>query len=368
MTTMKRTRRCRSTQRGQRCVMILGHDGAHSGGALASGWRNEVRLLTNSRLKTARTCLRLHRLRYEDGWRLRSDAAPLRFGTLMHGALEAWERAQNAHADTRLALALAACAAEPDDYERVKAEALMVGYHARWIDAGLRYVAVEVQFKTRLTNPESGRSSPGWRLAGKLDAVVLDANGRTLLMEHKTCSEDLSPGCDYLTRLRLDTQISIYWAGARTLGHQVQGCLYDVIRKPGLRPLMATPVESRKYRADGALYASQRSCDESSAQYRARLLEDIAARPDSYYVRAEVTRLEDELREHQAETWQTVESLTRDLRDGRAARNPEACRQYGRLCAFFEHCSTGRPLSEDPRFTRSFDPHPELSEPGQEAA
>ena len=34
--------------------------------------------------------------------------------------------------------------------------------------------------------------------------------------------------------------------GAAALGHDVAGCLYDVICKPGLRPLKATPVEARK--------------------------------------------------------------------------------------------------------------------------
>ena len=48
------------------------------------------------------------------------------------------------------------------------------------------------------------------------------------------CSSDL-----------IDGQVSGYYVGASTLGYEVDVCLYDVIRKPTIRPYKATPEESR---------------------------------------------------------------------------------------------------------------------------
>jgi hypothetical protein len=45
----------------------------------------------------------------------------------------------------------------------------------------------------------------------------------------------------------MDGQVSTYFDGAASLGLDVAGCIYDVIGKPGIRPLQATPVEARKY-------------------------------------------------------------------------------------------------------------------------
>ena len=52
-----------------------------------------MQLLTNSRAKAARACLRLHFLRYELGYQSVHESAALRFGTLWHLAMEGWWKA-----------------------------------------------------------------------------------------------------------------------------------------------------------------------------------------------------------------------------------------------------------------------------------
>ena len=87
--------------------------------------------------------------------------------------------------------------------------------------------------------------------------------GTTVLIEHKTSSADIEDGSAFWKRLRLDSQSSNYLTGSKAVGFDPKAVLFDVIRKPRIKPLKATPVESRKYKKDGGLYANQRENDET---------------------------------------------------------------------------------------------------------
>lgn len=339
-----------------------------------------MELLSNSRTKTARACMRLHFLRYDQGWASISEAPALRFGDLFHRGLAAWWLAPSTG---RLDPALTAMSGEADPFERAKAEALMIGYDARWAqDFSLETLEVECEFRAPLRNPETGRASKTWALGGKLDLVVR-SSGRVLGGEHKTASDDITPGSPYWLRLRMDSQISIYYDGASALGHQVEGFMYDVIGKPALRP-SAVPVldengvkivldasgsrvrtkDGKKWRetassADG--YALQ-TRPETPEEYRDRILAAIAANPAAYYQRGEVVRLESELAEARSDLWQTAQAIQTARRTGQYPRNPDACVRYGRTCEFFEVCASQASLDDPTKFRRLESVHPELKE------
>mgnify|MGYP007001753624 CR=1 FL=1 len=74
-----------------------------------------------------------------------------------------------------------------------------------------------------------------------------------------TTSEDIGRGTDYWRRLRMDGQVSIYYAGSAALGYPADLCLYDVLRKPSLRPKKA--VAEVKLKKDGTPYANQQLAD-----------------------------------------------------------------------------------------------------------
>lgn len=251
-----------------------------------------------------------------------------------------------------------------DPYELARAEVMLIGYDTRWLPEMEHYevLGVESEFYTALMNPETGAPSRTWRLGGKLDGIVRDlTTGRVLVLEHKTTTEDPSPGSDYVKRLRMDGQVSVYYVGGRALGFDIEGVLYDVLGKPKQRPLKATPRESRKYKADGSLYANQRDTDETPAEYRARVAEAVAADPNAYFTRSEVVRLESEVHEAMADAWQLGRAIRENHLAGRAPRNPDACVRYGRTCEFFGVC-TGEASIEDPAlFRRSEHVHPELA-------
>ncbi len=326
-------------------------------------------LLTASRLKTARSCQRKHHISYGLGYRQLEEVDVLRFGTLMHDGLEAWWRSPRESRSSNALAAIAAGAGNIDPFERVKAEELMRGYDARWSDEPYEVLAVEVEFNTELRNPATGHTSRTWRLAGKIDVTVRDLNtGRILIIEHKTSSEDIRPGSPYWRRLRMDGQVSVYYEGAESLGLKVSGCLYDVISKPGIKPLKATPLEARKFtkpskaEPESRLYAGQRLEDETPEEYRARLVEDIATDPSGYFARGDVVRFESEMADALSDVWQLGQQIRESELAGRFPRNPDACHTYGRLCPFFDVCSGVASLDDPARFFRRENVHPELSQ------
>ena len=325
-------------------------------------------LLTNSRLKCARQCARLHRYKFLDGYRPVEDGAALAFGTLAHTGLEAWWLAVKAAAPRGAWLSNAVAAVRQTDgidpYALALVEVLLAGYHQRWADDadGYEVLGVEEQFEIALVNPATGKASPVWRLAGKLDVRARRRSDGTVgVIEHKTSSADIGPGSNYFARLAIDGQVSIYWDGASSLGDPAQWCLYDVLGKPALRPYKATPLESQKRKADGTLYANQRAEDETPADYQARVAEAVGADPEKYFRRGDVVRLEAELQEARAETWAQAGTLRENANAGRHARNPDACDAYGRMCSYFGVCSGSDSLTNERLFVRLDTAHPELA-------
>lgn len=223
-----------------------------------------------------------------------------------------------------------------------------------------------------------------------------------VVVEHKTTSADITPGSPYWRRLTLDAQVSLYLGGAGSL-------LYDVIRKPTLRPLKATPVEARRYTlpksracplcrtrsgaataphaysADGApavpgaggptmlcvdgriitdpggkLYADQRDADETPDAYEARLLADIAQHPDAYYQRGTVVRTEEEAQEAGRDVWMTARMIRESRYLDAWPRNPSACDAYGRTCDYWPVCSGTASIDDDVLYRDAGAQHEEL--------
>jgi len=343
-----------------------------------------VKLLTESRMKDARACQRLHHLKYDLGYRPVREDDVLRFGSLVHRGEEAWWLHQNGGEDP-LEAALQAMAGEADPFERAKAEVMMVGYDARWRGEPYEVIAVEAKFEAPLINPATGAPSRTWRLAGKLDVLVRDLRDRLRkLVEHKTSSEDVRPGSEYWRRLRMDGQVSTYFDGAGALGSgDVVACIYDVLSKPALRPSQVPLVgeagvkivldagggrvrtkDGKKWRetGDAAQGYVLQTRDETPEEFRARLTEAVAADPDRYFARGEVVRLEKELDEARFDRWQLGQQIREAEVAGRFPRNPDACVRYGRTCPYFPICTGEASLDDPTMFRRVEDVHPELAE------
>jgi hypothetical protein len=317
-------------------------------------------------MRSFNACRRLHSIKYELGYRSLAKSENLSFGTLIHVGLEAWWKSGGSLPD-----ALGAMRAKPGDCDAVemaKASVLLTGYDARWLPdmADIEVLGVEVEFKTRIINPATGFPMHDLEVAGKLDVVFRrSSTGKVWFAEHKTSSEDLAAGSTYWQRLRMDPQVSVYHGGMKALGHDAEGCLYDVLSKFRERPLKATPLDKQKRTKEGKLYANQRESDETIDEFTSRISEKMAECPDSYFGRAEVVRTDTELMESQKDVHATALMIRDEERLGRSPRNPGNCFLYSRTCEFFEVCSGCGSLDDEIKFTKLTGVHSELSNENQ---
>jgi hypothetical protein len=347
--------------------------------------KHHLTVVTNSQLSTFRRCQREHSIMYHQGYRSVEDVEALRFGDLWHRGLEALFCGRG----LEHAIAVATTGAA-DAYEAAKLRVLLTGYDARWsvAELGDEVVGVEETFVAPLINPETGHASTKFSLGGKLDVRM-----RASFMEHKTTSDDIGMGSLYWRTLTLDSQVSTYYAGARQLGTDPQRCVYDVVKKPGLRPKQVPLVDDSGFKivldanrervyckvekkgvgpkpretGDTKLGYELQTRDETPAEYEERLAADVMANPDAYYQRGEVVRLEAELREAEQDAWHTVRQMREAELAGRAPRNASACRRYGAVCAFFDVCCGVASLEDTSRFVKLTNVHPELGEMAEAA-
>lgn len=326
------------------------------------------KLLTHSRIACAKKCLRAHYYSYELGIKKARKTAPLRIGTAFHVGLDAYGKGLEPEAAAyKAGEAYQEIPEWADGYEWCveyhTVQRLLLAYFDWWKPQNIEVVASEVLFDLPIINPETNAEGRSFRLAGKIDKIVRLPDTRLALMEHKTCGADIGPESDYWKRLRLDHQISLYMLAARRLGYDVQTVFYDVTRKPSIAPYRATPTDKRKFKKDGTLYANLREHDETPEEFAARLSDDIASRPEFYFQRREIPRLEADLKEFEWELWQTQQLLRDCQRHGRWFRNSAACLQPFK-CEYFDLCSQGVVVGETvpPGFVKVPYVHQELEE------
>lgn len=346
--------------------------------------KRRLKVITNSELKTARRCLRERYLAYVLGYRSTVEPDAFVDGDGIHRALEAWWLAQGDVDPLEVALDELG-RLELDPYRHAKLAVMVQGYHERWVGDRRHYevLAVEREFRAPLVNPATSARSRTFDLAGKIDVVAKDLRTQLIvLIEHKTTSEDIGPGSTYWRRLLLDSQISVYYDGARALGYPIDECLYDVLGKPQHRPLQVPLLDelgskivldangervrtkAGKWRetastADGYVLQTR---PETPEEYAGRMLESILAEPDKYYQRGVVVRLGDEMTEARFDTWQQSRLIAEADAIGRHPRNVDSCIRYGRQCDYFGVC-TGTASTEDQSlFTKLENVHSELHE------
>ena len=189
-------------------------------------------------------------------------------------------------------------------------KACCIAYDAYWGSPTMGTWYTEVPWEEEIA---------GVACAGTLDALQRAFSTETIV-EHKTTSQDISPGSMYWRQVvTTDVQVSMYRAafpGATIL--------YDVIRKPALR----------------------QKKDEHETDFLVRLIEAMAAKPEEYFQRATVVRLESEDEAFYAD----LVSVDR-LRHGKEhPRNPSSCFNYGSRCEYFDVCWGSQSITDDSVF------------------
>lgn len=193
--------------------------------------------------------------------------------------------------------------------------ALMLGYVARYRNSGYLVDRVDVRFEMPIT--------PEIVMMGELDAVGKDDKGEPFIMECKTTSEDIAPGSTYWHRITMvDAQATTYLRAGLELG--ARKVLWDVLRKPALR----------------------QKASEGSDEFCGRILEDIGKRPEHYYQRSIIVRLDGESQDYLRDVKGTVHLMS----SGVAPRNPGACFNWNRECEYLSVCSSEESIDNDAKF------------------
>lgn len=278
--------------------------------------------------------------------------------------------------DAALAAINAAVTVDADESKQLiaaKCRGLMVGYDARWKAAGYTVLSVERMVTADLRNPETSARSRTFDLAGKIDVTVVSPDGQALVVDHKTCSEDITdPNATYWRQLAIEGQVSQYMLLEWANGRKPDGALWDVVRKPQISPKKLSKADAKAAVVHGRycgmtmqaedILSLQETERETLSMYTARLAFDCThERPQHYFARRPVPRLDADLFEYATETWEHSQEIIHARRLGRWARNSGACMRYGSPCKFLGVCS-GHDTIDSDRWQKKANVHVELPE------
>jgi len=332
-------------------------------------------LLTYSALNTFRNCPRKYKNRYLDNLRPRERAEVLSFGSVIHTAIELWYRSQDAESRLTDVLAYINDTFENrvvDSNQMVQwhlATAMIRGYAERYSTEDFEVVEVEKEFVGEIRNPDTGRQSQTFRIAGKVDGIVRCHDGLYLL-EHKTAS---TVDASYLDKLWTDTQIALYCYYLRELGYPIVGVIYNVLLKSRLK--QSAGETQAEYEARHAELAAKnksgkstakRQMPETNEEFQSRLTEWYS-RPESFH-REFIYLSEDRLAMLQDEVWEITQQYLDARRRGKWLLNTSNCFSYQRPCEYLPYCQSGfNPNVADNLYQISM-PHEELSRVDSDAS
>jgi len=245
--------------------------------------------------------------------------------------------------------------AEQWETERVILLYSISGY--RWHygqDSLFDVIASEVYYNLPLIGP-GNRAMTKARVTGKIDHLVrMKDSGLIYVLERKSTSKSVNNE-SYWSRLILDDQITSYLYAARLLqlmgkleeygiakdDPQIHGIYYDVWSKPGIKPKKITKADVAKLEKEGTYCGEQFDVPdngfETPEMYGARLLTDIAERPEFYFEQREIPRTGDQLANYEQTLSKMVQLIryveTKDLwyRNDLACESPFRC-EFRSLC------------------------------------
>lgn len=246
-----------------------------------------------------------------------------------------------------------------DEIVAATVKGLIYGYAMRWgaAQADKQIECVEKTFVGPLINPVTQKPSRTWRVAGKIDKLVRE-HGHRVLYDHKSTSQDIEdPDAVYWRTLQVDSQHQHYELLLWLNGLKVDGIVWDVVRKPGIRPKKLAKKERQGIVANGT-YCGFRTSEETRHAYTTeerenaelycfRVCSEVTENAERYYARRAVVRTTNELIEYAAELWETADSMRLARNNDTHYRNPASCMNYGTPCVFLGVCSGHDSINSD---------------------
>lgn len=154
---------------------------------------------------------------------------------------------------------------------------------------------------------------------GVLDGLGSLTDGRSAIIESKTTGDSVAPDSDFWMRLRFNMQVLNYVIESRKHGWDPSVIIYDVTRKPSIRPKevnnldpLGRPIvldqsgnrviiqrgknkDEPKKSADSKKGERIKSHVETPDEFSDRLYQDALARPEFYFARREVPIIEQDV-------------------------------------------------------------------------
>lgn len=260
---------------------------------------------------------------------------------------------------------------EDIDTLRATIRGLVRGYDSKWGDADYSTISVEEEFRLPIINPSTGKASRTYTQAGKKDGIVrFNPTGKLLLREGKTTSEDIGdPDSTYWRRLVIDSQVSCYVLANWQEGKKLDGTLFDVVKKPGIRPKKLNKGERQQIVVVGEYFGTKVSFDarehvqskesENAELYEARLASDSITRSDHYFQRRVIPRMDTDILEYAHDAWETANAIREARNTGHFFRNTGACMNWNTPCEFLGICS-GHDSFDSDKWRRRTRLHDEL--------
>lgn len=306
----------------------------------------DKQILTYSALSNFLRCRMRYKYRYLDKLVPKEKADALRFGSVMHKALEQWHKEDASYLfrgnkSTKII----------DDaflYDPAKrhlwslASAMLWGYEDRYPTEGFEVIALEKTFELPIINPHSGKSSRTFTINGKVDGIVKQA-GEFFVLEHKTTS---SLEFGFLEKIWSDFQTRLYaYAIGKEMGVEISGVIYNVLVKAKLKQSEGETEDEylERYRdlcannKNGRSTAKQKM-PESDEDYVGRLVEKykdpaMFHREMLYFTNNQMDQLYEQI-------WELTQQLLDARRRRIHCRNTGACFNYNKACVYLPLCKS----------------------------
>lgn len=303
--------------------------------------------LTNSARTTFLNCRRKYQYTYVYGLAPRRPSIPFLVGGLFHDELDKMYSEQEFDEDAARLRIGKACekAADTPGLDPKESDKI-------WTQQAIAFGAVKAYAKRYLGNdikrweiiePESAFTIdlPGdWKYRGKVDLIVRDRKtGRHLLVEHKTAGK-IDAG--YVAKLPLDNQILGYaWAKIKEK-LKLDGVVYNVVKKPGIRLKQ----------------------NESLLQFYKRIEMEYENDPGAYFYRETLAFGPEDIKRFEQELLKFLGEMDTAAKTGYFYQNTSQCTAMG-TCQFMPLCSKGVSKDTLMLFRVKDRPHEEL--PADEA-
>lgn len=327
-------------------------------------------VLSNSRINTYRKCPRMYELKYVLGLKRHRDNEAALDGKSLHQAIELMLKGESERSVVRQVYAQY-CEQDPvsAEYKSFMVVAIARAWRRVYVNDPLEYIAVEQHAEMPLKSPLTGRNSTKHRVQGFIDGIVRHRDGTMWVVDHKLTSDSVGAESDFVKRLGIDTQPFTYIALATHLGLKVNGFIYDLVRKPGIRPRGLRNKEIEEL-AGGAKWhghsietanseaarivmkpKAEWEMRETPPMYAARVYAEMVSDPGKYFGRHMMVPSRSELREWHNDLWMTKKLLDMSQNQGLYPKDTRSC-LFPYRCDFADFCLNRRSIDNPgPEYT-----------------